>query len=52
MDTWTIPINDNANRISITPHNLTKVQREERKKYTAKIIDVDMEIGSRKYMKT
>ncbi|CAB4400572.1 unnamed protein product [Rhizophagus irregularis] len=43
-DTWSIPIKGNTHRISITPCNLTQKQKEERKRYSARIIDVDNDI--------
>ncbi|EXX71196.1 hypothetical protein RirG_080650 [Rhizophagus irregularis DAOM 197198w] len=43
-DTWSIPIDDLDNRITIIPQNLTATQKQERKKYMAKLIDVDPNI--------
>ncbi|CAG8674687.1 9169_t:CDS:1 [Rhizophagus irregularis] len=43
-DTWSIPIDKNGNRITIIPQNLMAEQKQERKKYMAKLIDVDMGI--------
>ncbi|CAG8770767.1 18380_t:CDS:2, partial [Rhizophagus irregularis] len=43
-DTWSIPIDDLGNRITIIPQNLMATQKQERKKYMAKLIDVDPNI--------
>ncbi|CAB4384020.1 unnamed protein product [Rhizophagus irregularis] len=43
-DTWSIPIKGNTHRISIAPCNLTQKQKEERKQYSARLIDVDRDI--------
>ncbi|CAB5353539.1 unnamed protein product [Rhizophagus irregularis] len=43
-DTWSIPIKGNTHRISIAPCNLTQKQKEERKRYSARLIDVDRDI--------